>query len=299
MDRKQGTKQGRLRLGVQMIFAALTNGYVAGFLQGKIYQGTSKQLCLPGLNCYSCPGALGACPIGSLQAVLSSRNYGFSFYIVGFFLIIGALVGRLVCGWLCPFGLVQDLLHRIPLGRKRKKLPGHSWLRWLKYGVLGILVILLPLFVVDGVGQGSPWFCEYLCPSGTLFGGWPLLLVNEGLRSAAGWLFAWKNLILVAVILLSVAVYRPFCQYFCPLGAVYSWFNKISLYRYQVDLKSCVNCGICQKSCPLDLPVFQIPNSGECIRCGKCKAVCPTGAIQSRFFPGNNEIIKGSPLERM
>ena len=299
MDRKQGTKQGRLRLGVQMIFAALTNGYVAGFLQGKIYQGTSKQLCLPGLNCYSCPGALGACPIGSLQAVLSSRNYGFSFYIVGFFLIIGALVGRLVCGWLCPFGLVQDLLHRIPLGRKRKKLPGHSWLRWLKYGVLGILVILLPLFVVDEVGQGSPWFCEYLCPSGTLFGGWPLLLVNEGLRSVAGWLFAWKNLILVALILLSVAVYRPFCQYLCPLGAVYSWFNKISLYRYQVDLKSCVNCGICQKSCPLDLPVFQIPNSGECIRCGKCKAVCPTGAIQSRFFPGNNEIIKGSPLERM
>ncbi len=299
MDRKQGTKQGRLRLGVQMIFAALTNGYVAGFLQGKIYQGTSKQLCLPGLNCYSCPGALGACPIGSLQAVLSSRNYGFSFYIVGFFLIIGALVGRLVCGWLCPFGLVQDLLHRIPLGKKRKKLPGHGWLRWLKYGVLGILVILLPLFVVDEVGQGSPWFCEYLCPSGTLFGGWPLLLVNEGLRSVAGWLFAWKNLILVALILLSVAVYRPFCQYFCPLGAVYSWFNKISLYRYQVDLKSCVNCGICQKSCPLDLPVFQIPNSGECIRCGKCKAVCPTGAIQSRFFPGNNEIIKGSPLERM
>ena len=73
-----------IRLITQVSFTALTNGYVNGFLEGTIYRGESKKLCVPGLNCYSCPGALGACPIGSLQEVLSSREYKFSFYVVGF-----------------------------------------------------------------------------------------------------------------------------------------------------------------------------------------------------------------------
>ena len=73
-----------LRLLVQACFAALTNGYLRGFLEGKIYSGPLKQLCVPGLNCYSCPGALGACPIGALQAVLGSRGRKVSLYVVGF-----------------------------------------------------------------------------------------------------------------------------------------------------------------------------------------------------------------------
>ena len=101
-----------LRTAVQFCFTALTNGYAAGFARGTIWKGASKQFCVPGLNCYSCPGALGACPIGSFQAVLSDRNYHFAFYVAGFLLVVGALFGRFVCGWLCPFGLVQDLLHR-------------------------------------------------------------------------------------------------------------------------------------------------------------------------------------------
>ena len=117
-----------IRLWVQILFAALTNGYVNGFIQSKIYTGPTKALCVPGLNCYSCPGALGACPIGSLQAVIGSRNYQFSFYIIGFLMAVGALIGRVVCGFLCPFGLVQDLLHKIPVP-KIKKLPGEKY-RW-------------------------------------------------------------------------------------------------------------------------------------------------------------------------
>mgnify|MGYP002228590937 CR=1 FL=1 len=111
-----------LRLWVQVLFTALTNGYVIGFTEGKIYRGTSKKLCVPGLNCYSCPGAIGSCPIGSLQAVLGSKNYKFSFYVIGFLMIFGSLMGRFVCGWLCPFGLVQDLLHKIHFV-KRSKSP--------------------------------------------------------------------------------------------------------------------------------------------------------------------------------
>ena len=109
---------------MQAAWALLTNGYLAGFLDGKIYQGPWKKLCVPGLNCYSCPGALGSCPIGALQAVLSSRNFQFAYYVVGFLLLIGALLGRFVCGFLCPFGWIQDLLHKIPFPRKCKTFRG-------------------------------------------------------------------------------------------------------------------------------------------------------------------------------
>ena len=293
---KHFSKRPSLRLWVQAVFTAVTNGYAAGFAQGKIYTGPTKTLCVPGLNCYSGPGALGACPIGSLQAVLGSRQYKFAFYVFGFLMMTGALLGRLVCGWLCPFGLVQDLLHRIPVGKKFRKLPGDKGLRWLKFGILAGFVILLPLYAVDIVGQGQPWFCKYICPSGTLMAGLPLVFSNPQLQGAVGWLFAWKNLILIVLVLLSVVVYRPFCRYLCPLGAVYGLFNPVSFYRFRVDPDKCTSCGACQKSCKLDIPVWKQPNSMECIRCGDCRRACPHGAIDASFrrhpacgFPSQKE----------
>ncbi|MCD2493441.1 4Fe-4S binding protein [Lacrimispora sp. NSJ-141] len=271
----------RARLWVQVGFSALTNGYLLGFVKGKIFTGPTKAVCVPGLNCYSCPGALGSCPIGSLQAVLGSRNYRFSFYVIGFLMLIGSLAGRFVCGWLCPFGLIQDLLYKIPFIKKRKNLPGHKVLVWMKYVILAVFVIILPLFAVDIVGQGSPWFCQYICPSGTLTGGIPLVLLNEPLRGAIGWLFHWKMAVLLLMIFLSVIVYRPFCKYICPLGAIYSLFNPIALYRYQVDPEKCTRCGKCQKACKMDIRVWETPNSRECIRCGDCLKSCPHGAICS------------------
>src|SRR5574344_259717 len=210
---------------IQAAAAILQNGYLAGFFTGGIYRGDGKHICVPGLNCYSCPGALGACPIGSLQAVLGSRGRGFSFYVVGFLMMVGAVCGRFICGWLCPFGLIQDLFYKIPFFHKRKTLPGDKYLQWLKYGMLFGFVILLPLFAVDAFGHGKPWFCEYVCPSGTFFASFPLLVVNKGLRSVVGWLYAWKVTILLVLLALSIAVYRPFCRYLCPLGTIYGWFN--------------------------------------------------------------------------
>lgn len=282
MDNKKTKKKPvSLRMWVQICTFAIANGYAAGFGTGRIFQGESKKLCLPGLNCYSCPGALGSCPIGSLQAVLGSRNYSMSFYVVGFLLIFGALAGRFICGWLCPFGLVQDLLHKIKFPKKFKKLPGDRVLRYLKYVILLGFVIILPLTVLDIVGQGSPWFCKYICPSGTLFGGIPLIAANPALRGALGWLFTWKTAILVVLLLLSVVVFRPFCRYLCPLGVIYGLFNPIALYRFQIDEAACTACGACQWACPMDIDVYKKPNSPECIRCGKCKHVCPHGAIAS------------------
>lgn len=269
-----------LRLWVQIVFTALTNGYILGFIKGKIYTGNTKTICVPGLNCYSCPGALGSCPIGSLQAVLGSRNYRFSFYIVGFLMLVGSLFGRFICGWLCPFGLIQDLIYKIPFFKKRKNLPAHKQLVWLKYIILIGFVILLPLFAVDIIGQGSPWFCQYICPSGTLTAGIPLVLKNPVLKAAIGGLFWWKVSILVILILLSFWVYRPFCKYLCPLGAIYGFFNPIAFHRYEVDENACTKCGACQKACKMDIKVWEKPNSMECIRCGDCLKSCSLGALK-------------------
>ena len=268
-----------LRLIIQACFAALSNGYVKGFTQGKIFTGPTKAICVPGMNCYSCPGALGSCPIGSLQATLNSREYHISMYVVGLLVIFGTILGRFVCGFLCPFGLLQDLLFKIPFFKKLRRLPGEKGLRWLRFVFLGVFVILLPMFVIDITGLGKPWFCKYICPVGTLEGGIPLVLLDKAMRGAAGFLFKWKLVILIITLLSSIIIYRPFCRYVCPLGAIYGIFNKISFFRYTVDTSKCTQCSECQKICKLDIPVWKEPNSMDCIRCGECKAGCKNSAI--------------------
>ena len=148
--------------------------------------------------------------------------------------------------------------------------------------VLGYLddAVLLPMFVVDIMGQGAPYFCKLICPAGTLEGGLPLVLLNKSMRSAVGWLYIWKNVILVIMIILAILIYRPFCKYICPLGAFYSIFNKVSVFRYRVDEEKCIHCGKCAKACQMEVNPVENPNSAECIRCGRCKKACPTQAIQ-------------------
>ena len=272
-------RHNRIRLIIQACFAGLSNGYIKGFVKGKIFEGESKFICIPGMNCYSCPGALGACPIGSLQATLSSREYKISMYVIGFLVIFGTILGRFVCGFLCPFGLIQDLLFKIPFVKKIRRLPGEKLLRWLRFVFLGVFVILLPMFVIDITGLGEPWFCKWICPVGTLEGGIPLVLLNKAMRGAAGFLFRWKISILLVTLISAIIIYRPFCRYICPLGAIYGLFNKFSFYRFEVDANKCVKCGVCQKQCKFDIPVWKNPNSIDCIRCGDCRINCPEKAI--------------------
>jgi len=285
------------RLGIQIAFTALTNGYIKGFMGKGLYQGPLKQICLPGLNCYSCPGALGACPIGALQAVISSRQFDFSFYAVGFLIAVGALGGRLACGFLCPFGLAQDLLYKMKL--KKVKTPhfekGPDILRYL---VLLFLVVLLPLFAVNIVGQGDPWFCKYLCPSGTLMAAIPQLVINPSLFSAAGALFILKAVLLLAIIFLSIRIYRPFCRYLCPLGAIYGLFNPIALYHFNHIESACTHCGLCKEACPMGLDPACTPNSLKCVRCGACTRACKEKALLPAFGivkTNKNRYNKSSP----
>lgn len=286
-DRVKTGKKWRISFqrAVQLASAALLNGYAVGFQKGRIFTGKTKAFCVPVLNCYSCPGALGACPIGSLQAVLGGVNRHFPFYVLGLLMLFGVVLGRLVCGLLCPFGLVQDLLHKIPSPKLKVPKKVDKPLRWLKYAVLLILVVLLPLFAATAAGVAPPYFCKYLCPAGTLGGGIPLLLTNPSLRNLAGFLFDWKLLVLLVILAASVFIHRPFCRYLCPLGAFYSFFNRFSFYQMKLDKGKCVDCKQCEKACPMAVEVIKNINSAECIRCGKCKSVCPTGAIASGFHP--------------
>lgn len=282
MDKKKSVRDWPRHL-IQAAWAALTNSHVSGFVTGKIYTGKLKNLCVPGLNCYSCPGATGACPIGSLQAVIGSWNFKFAYYVIGFLIFVGAILGRLVCGFLCPFGLIQDLLHKIPFFKKIRTFRGDKLLRKLKYVIFLVFVILLPLFLTDLMGQGAPYFCKLICPAGTLEGGLPLVLLNKAMRGAIGWLYIWKNTILIATIVLSILIYRPFCKYICPLGAFYSIFNKVSLFRYRINGDKCVHCGKCAKVCQMNVDPVKTPNSPECIRCGRCRQACPKDAISCGF----------------
>ena len=256
MDKKMKSNKNplvRFRGWIQAAATLLTNIHIPNLFKGKIYQGNVKTMCVPGLNCYSCPAATGACPIGAFQAVVGSSKFKFTYYITGFFILLGVLLGRFICGFLCPFGWFQDLLHKIP-GKKfstAKLKP----LRYLKYVILVVFVILLPAFVTNSLGMGDPFFCKYICPQGVLEGAIPLALANSGIRAALGHLFTFKFTILALFIILSILFYRPFCKWICPLGAIYSLFNKVSFLKIQVDHEKCVGCQKCSRVCKMDVNV--------------------------------------------
>lgn len=289
MDNKNSCRASlllaRFRGWVQAGAALLTNLHLPNFFRGRLYQGAGKAVCVPGLNCYSCPAASGACPIGAFQAVVGSSKFRFSYYITGTLILLGVLLGRFICGFMCPFGWFQELVHKLPTKKlsTRRLRP----LTYLKYAVLLVMVVLLPALAVNEVGMGDPFFCKYLCPQGVLEGAIPLSLTNAGIRAALGTLFTRKLSILLAVMVLSVVFYRPFCKWLCPLGAFYALLNKVSLFQMQVDPNKCISCGKCAKACQMDVDITKTPNHTECIRCGMCVRACPTHAVAFRYGFGN------------
>ncbi len=280
----------RFRNLIQPTAAILTNVHIPNFFKGELYRGSGKNVCVPGLNCYSCPGAVASCPIGAFQATVGSSHFRFAYYITGILILFGMLFGRFICGFLCPFGWFQELLHKIPTKKfSTKKL----WpLRYIKYIVFILMVLLLPMLVTNELGMGNPFFCKYLCPQGVLEGAIPLALINSGIRAALGKLFTWKSALLLTITIAGILFYRPFCKWLCPLGALYALFNKISFMQMNVDEHRCISCGKCAKVCKMDVTVTKTPNHTECIRCGICIKSCPKNALTYRYGIGNKKLYR-------
>jgi polyferredoxin len=226
-----------------------------------------------------------------MQSLLAYGKHEFSFYVAGLLTLTGAATGRLVCGWLCPFGLVQELLGK--LSNRKIGIPRVFIL--MKYPIL-ILTLLLPVLWLDPAGVASPYFCKYLCPAGTLEGGLPLGLGRPELRSLLGGLFSWKVGVMVFFLVGSVFVSRPFCRTMCPLGTFYGLFNSISLWRIELDSNRCISCGNCQIVCPVDIHVTHSLNDPECIRCLKCINECPADALSFSTLP-SKQGFKIPPIE--
>ena len=271
-------KPGPRRL-IQLYSALLYNAHLKGFAEGEIYTGPLKNLCVPGLNCYSCPGAVAACPLGSLQNAVAASADRPAFYVVGLLLMFGLLLGRVICGFLCPFGLIQELLHRIPT-KKVKKSPLTRRLSRVKYVVLAVFALAIPAwFALRRLPL--PGFCKYICPAGTLEGALMLLLhpANDALRAMTGGLFWWKFTVMIAVLTACVFLFRAFCRFLCPLGALYSLMAKIALLGVKVDRDRCTDCGACVRVCRMDI---RRVGDGECVHCGSCIDICPAKAISFR-----------------
>ena len=270
---------------IQVYAALLYNAYVKGFIKGDIYTGGIKNFCVPGFNCYSCPGAIGACPLGALQNALASSDKRAPYYVLGILMLYGLILGRTICGWLCPLGLIQELFYKIPTPKVKKSRFTHA-LSYLKYVLLAVFVVIIPL-AYSLQQYPVPGFCKYICPQGVLEGAIPLSLTNAGIRAALGKLFSWKLCILLAVVVASVVFYRPFCKWLCPLGAFYAVMNRVSLFQMRVDTDKCVSCGACARACKMDVDITKTPNHAECIRCGMCIKSCPTKAIHYQYGFGD------------
>jgi len=252
----------RLRLKVQLGFAALFN---LGIFQW-------HNVCFPVLNCHSCPISIFACPIGVIGQFSSIGLFPLG--VVGIIALAGLIAGRFLCGWACPFGLLQDLLYKIPYVRFH--IP--AWTRFIKYGVLLTLVVLVPIFLTTAF---SLYFCR-ICPVATIQSAVPWAIIN-GTTDILG--LSIRLGILFIIIFLVMGHHRFFCKVICPLGACLSFFNRFAAVFPERN-SDCIDCGVCQKSCPMETvpgeKQFGVYDHAaeECISCLDCHQKCPTKAIK-------------------
>lgn len=285
---------------MQILGVILPNSFFRGWTgDPQIYQGKLKSIVAPILNCYACPSAVVSCPVGSAQHFLAMR--AIPFYVLGSVGFVGITLGRAVCGWVCPFGFLQDI--EFKLGRLLK-LPHLKLPKWFGYGKFVFLiafVIIAPIATVKpiiddetGVAMtyedpetgktkevfepGVTWFCK-LCPQGALQGGIPQVLINPQLKRLLGWNYTMKMIILGILMIAFLMTKRPFCRGMCPLGAFLGLFNSISLLQFHVDSSKCNECRLCTYDCPVEHNVYLSPNGHECIRCGNCLDKCKRGGV--------------------
>lgn len=247
---------------------------LVAFDLGAFFQ--QKAVCIPILHCHSCVLASFACPIGLLGHYASYLI--FPFLAVGIIGVIGAFFGRALCGWACPFGLIQDMLYRIP--SPKFVLP--AWFRLPKYFVLLALVLVVPLLL----GVFHPWFFCRWCPVAAFEASIPNAAMQGGFPDPANAVVRLSVLGLVLV--MSITSERAFCIGLCPIGAMMAPFNRISALYLRRNPDKCNECGACVSACPArqvsDAERGVLPGDSdlECVLCLECTRKCPhEGALRA------------------
>ena len=226
-------------------------------------------MCSPVFHCYACPLATFACPIGILAQF--SAIHVIPFVAIGFLVLIGAMFGTLICGWVCPFGFLQDLIGKIPT--PKFDLP--SWSHWGRFVVLAGTVMVVPYLF----GNEHALFVCKVCPAGALEAAVP----NITTQAIAGDPIVWPNAIKLTILgVFAIAIFfvrRPWCRLLCPLGAIFAMFNKVSAVFLNLDSDSCTDCKACHKMCEYGGQPEKGVNTLNCVRCLECTN-CKPGALK-------------------
>ncbi len=250
------------RRTVQLTALVLSNAYFLSFL---------RFIPCGYLQCSNCSLSTFSCPLILIQrgAVMASMgmlggiNSKFTATVLAAFAVLiffGALFGTFGCGWLCPFGFLQDLLAKIPV--KKIRLPG--WSGHLRLPIFLVLVILLPYYTRHMT------FCD-LCPPGTINRLWQQAAGIPLFFKTPEGIWAVTSITILCIVLLSaVFIERPFCSLLCPIGGFLGLFNKISGIFIRVDKQECVDCGRCEDVCPQGINPAKTPAHSQCTRCLEC-----------------------------
>lgn len=226
-------------------------------------------MCSPVFHCYACPLSTFACPIGVIAQF--GAIHVFPFVAVGLLVVFGSLLGTLVCGWMCPFGFLQDLVGKIPT----PKFDPPRWTHWGRFVVLGATVLAIPYFF----GADHPLFVCKVCPAGALEAAAPTLVTQAIHGDALVWPNAIKIGITLAFLVAMFFMRRPWCRILCPLGAIFAMFNRVSAVFLKIDHSACTDCKACHKMCKYGGQPEAAANSLSCVRCLECTG-CKPGALQ-------------------
>jgi len=186
-----------------------------------------------------------------------------------FFAVLAVVGSKLICGWACPFGALQELIYHVPvLGRLKKRRLPFVVTNSIRLALFTVMLLLL--FGVVG-GQNGLVIYHYVNPFN---------LFNLDVETV------WIGVTIVVVLVVSVGFYRPFCQFICPFGLLSWLLERISPFRVRINHSRCVDCGACVRACPLDAAKGRVARKwfpADCFSCARCLNVCPTDAIRYEF----------------
>lgn len=275
------------------------------------FNGARTWVVLPVVASVKAQGAIGS----TMDAMTLLFSQGlFPWLPIGIMLVVGAILGRLMCGWVCPFGFIQDVLTGIKGHVESVERRTQTYWVRLKYVLLGIALLIsgtLATAVYYGVGSDykaslgpfADGMFIAITPDGTLFGTLAVFLADFYGLVTTGQLSQFNNLssilggvsplIWINILILLGALYaawripRFWCRYICPVGAIMAVFQKNSMLGMHRDPVKCSDCRECEDACPMQVPIMDLDwkkfNDSECILCMACVDACPSGALSPKF----------------